>query len=42
MEEVSSALEIDEAISTGQSSKSTKRRAKVWDSERRAIMLIQS
>jgi hypothetical protein len=42
MEGVSSAQEIDKAISTDQSSKSTKRRAKVWDSERRAIVLIQS
>nr|ACG48864.1 hypothetical protein [Zea mays] len=31
MEGVSSAPEMDEAISTDQSSRSTKRRAKVWD-----------
>jgi hypothetical protein len=31
MERVSSAPEMDETISTDQSSRSTKRRAKVWD-----------
>jgi hypothetical protein len=31
MERVSSALEMDEAVSTDQSSRLTKRRAKVWD-----------
>ncbi|KAL5647848.1 hypothetical protein ACJX0J_042203, partial [Zea mays] len=31
MERVSSAPEMDDVISTDQSSRSTKRRAKVWD-----------